>query len=1298
MSNWTYLLIVILLFVGYAPVSHSGTQLNPTCDADNTAWCNSNNHESQTCSKEVAYTTYDRDNGYFTTYWQCRCVNTGGVFVFGLYSCAVGYDQTAPIQKKLASSSRPQRQCGSEIDADRLSLGERIPVVGAPFDLVYSSDRTKGRASNYTATIPITKNPKNPNLSQVVLDISIGTRIITQTFSTLSNGLSYDFVWDGKDAAMNDVYMPFEIGLKYTSTYSPAATDYPHETSVVLGSYIPKPLGLGGWGLSIHHAYSPLAKTLYLGDGAARSVQVAPISGVYSIPADDASEVYNFDASGRHISTKFGLTGANKFVFSYDSQGRLASVTDAYGRVTTFDRSGGTLVSITSHYGQITTVTINAQGWLASVSNPKSETHNMTYYSADGMLYTFQKPRGQLSVFTYDSKGYLTSDANSAGNSWSISYVESGANQKSVYMTSALGRSHQYTSTIDATSEYNSSSPPAGSASNWSRTQYNLSTTENNSTSSSYFMNDPRFGSLAQFEYWGYQTLQGHYTPKYWSATKSASLSVATDPFSINTLTETYTQNSKVWNSVYNGSTKTFTLTSPVGRTSTLTVNSKQDVVQTQTASFAPIAFNYHSDGRLQNVVQGARTVGFGYNTKGQVQSITNPLMQTTSMYYDLAGRITSVTLPDNRYVSYNYDSNSNLISVTPPGRPIHSFSFNSKDLVSAYTVPYVAGGGGTAYTYNNDKQLTQIQRGGGTQTVSFTYGMYTGYLDSMSTPSGSYAFTWSSGNLTSGTSPDMVSNHLGYHGNSIATDVTRDASTYVDLGTVSNTRDADFRVSAQSVSGFSGSASSIAYSYDNDGLLSAAGAQTLTYDPTHGLLSETLLDTIRTDYTYNSYGETLSVVAKQSTTTKFSYSVTRDLLGRVATKQEVLPGPVTNNYTYTYDDAGRLTGVSKNGSPTSSYVYDSNSNLTSGTRNGAAVSATYDDQDRLTSYNGLTFTYNAAGDLASKTVTATSATTTFDYDVLGNLRSVVLPTKTISYAHDALGRRVTRKSGVTITARYLYDGRRLIAEIAPAGAVAKRYVYSSRGHVPDYAIIGGSTYRLLSDQVGSVRIVVNASTGAVAQQIDYDDFGRVTNDTSPGFQNFGFAGGMYDHETGLVRFGARDYDAEVGRWTAKDPIGFNGGDSNLYGYVLNDPINLIDPAGTNPLIAGILTGLLTIFNSTPTETPGAATSEVISGAATIGFGALGGLGGSAGAGAMCTGESFGNGIASGLTAHGAEQAAARGISNSAINSALTRSIGATAGAGRFGNTVTVFGQNGVSVVISTSGRNAGKIITVFSR
>jgi hypothetical protein len=73
------------------------------------------------------------------------------------------------------------------------------------------------------------------------------------------------------------------------------------------------------------------------------------------------------------------------------------------------------------------------------------------------------------------------------------------------------------------------------------------------------------------------------------------------------------------------------------------------------------------------------------------------------------------------------------------------------------------------------------------------------------------------------------------------------------------------------------------------------------------------------------------------------------------------------------------------------------------------------------------------------------------------------------------------------------------------------------------------SFFLLIIDQVGSVRLVVNASDGSIAQCMDYDTFGRVLNDTNPGFQPFGIAGGLYDSSTGLVRFGVRDYDAISG-------------------------------------------------------------------------------------------------------------------------------------------------------------------------
>ena len=119
--------------------------------------------------------------------------------------------------------------------------------------------------------------------------------------------------------------------------------------------------------------------------------------------------------------------------------------------------------------------------------------------------------------------------------------------------------------------------------------------------------------------------------------------------------------------------------------------------------------------------------------------------------------------------------------------------------------------------------------------------------------------------------------------------------------------------------------------------------------------------------------------------------------------------------------------------------------------------------------------------------------------------------------------------------------GWRLAAELGGSGALVSRFVYGTRANIPDLIVKDGSTYRILSDLLGSPRLVVDASSGSVAQHLEYDEFGNVVADSNPGFQPFGFVGGLYDRDTGLVRFGARDYDPETGRWTAKDQTGFQG-------------------------------------------------------------------------------------------------------------------------------------------------------------
>jgi RHS repeat-associated protein len=376
-----------------------------------------------------------------------------------------------------------------------------------------------------------------------------------------------------------------------------------------------------------------------------------------------------------------------------------------------------------------------------------------------------------------------------------------------------------------------------------------------------------------------------------------------------------------------------------------------------------------------------------------------------------------------------------------------------------------------------------------------------------------------------------------------------------------------------------------VTFGYDEANRLTDVGGMHLSRDLAEGRLSGSALGVVTDALSYSPAGDLSGYTASTNATPVLDLQYVRDGLGRIGSKTDTFADPNNqqpNNVTafdYTYDNAGRLIDVAKNGLPVSHYTYDANGNRVSGfNQQCPTIVATSDDQDRLLSYtcgpSTTTYTHTPNGELLSKTETngAVTETTTYAYDVLGNLLEVVLPDGTeIEYVVDGLNRRIGKKvDGVLVQGLLYQDQLEPIAELDGSGNVVARFVYGSKPHVPDYLIVPSpgtenrqpGTYRLISDHLGSVRLVIDTTTGAIAQRIDYDEFGNVLADTTPGFQPFGFAGGLYDTDTGLVLFGVRDYDPGTGRWTAKDPIRFGGGDTNLYGYVVGDPENWIDPDG----------------------------------------------------------------------------------------------------------------------------------------
>jgi RHS repeat-associated protein len=404
-------------------------------------------------------------------------------------------------------------------------------------------------------------------------------------------------------------------------------------------------------------------------------------------------------------------------------------------------------------------------------------------------------------------------------------------------------------------------------------------------------------------------------------------------------------------------------------------------------------------------------------------------------------------------------------------------------------------------------------------------------------------------------------------------------------------------------------------FKYDLDGLLTKAGDETLTYSPVAPVLDSSQLGKVNVIYKYDKFGALKSKTTNYLSQPVLSQTLIRDNLGRITTKTEQVGNLKPIELTYTYDLAGRLSTVSKGESLLRKYNYDKNGNRLSLQSQDGSIIGNSNLEDQLFEYGSYRFFYDTEGHLKQKFNRALSSTnptnpatpinaadsnssvaasrpiysTEFNFDGLGYLESIRLNDKKsitqISYERDLLGHRVSKSINGELIQKFIYQSDlQIAAELDNEGHILSQFIYSNNSNIPSYMIRSGRVFKLVTDQIGSLRMVIDVESGSIAQQMEYDEFGQVLTDTHPGFQPFGFAGGVYDPDTHLVQFGARDYDPETGRWISKDPILFAGGDTNLYGYIANDPINFVDPNGKGPVIGGLictaLEGLATVGNA----------------------------------------------------------------------------------------------------------------------
>lgn len=883
------------------------------------------------------------------------------------------------------------------------------------------------------------------------------------------------------------------------------------------------------------------------------------VRGEVDIPSEDCAEIYRFDSTGRHLSTTDALTGAVIYTFGYNSAGLLVSITDGDNNVTTIERdSAGSATAIVSPYGQRTTLKVNADGTLASVTDPAHETTNMGY-GQGGLLTSFAEPGQTPSAMTYDEQGRLVQDENAVGGFTKLSRTELGNGSYKVTTTDAENGTRQYiVERLPDGSERRTAIDGRGFATvTLIGTDGSQTTTLPDGTVTTVqYGPDPRFGMLAPVA-----TTQTDVTPSGLRSTttesRTATFSIPNDPTSpLATLTDTVVVDGDTFTTIYDAASHTLTSTSAEGRTTVTKVDDRGRAVEVDSPGVDPTYFTYDTHGRPSTIVQGSRTIAYGYTPIGLLGSITDPINRTTSLAYDDADRLVRQTQPDGSVISFSYDAAGNMVSLTPPGETARTFTYSDHNQLTSTTDPNaITGGDTTQYTYNLANQITEESLPGGID-ISFAY-CECGRLTEIDAPWGVYTYTYSdtTGVLSSLASPGGFQLTFGYDG-ILATSTTLTGPV---SGSVSWTYDNHFRVASESVDG----TNTVNFAYDHDGLLTQAGDLTLDRDAQTGFITGSSLGVVTDTIGYNNFGELASYQADIAQATAYQDAYTRDDLGRITRRVETIGG-VTTTTDYGYALNGRLKTVPENGTLVHTYDYDANGNRKSLQTPSGTTSGTYDEQDRLLTYGTKSYSYTPAGYLQSVTDSATGETTRYVYDGFGNLTHVDLPGgRSIDYLIDGENRRVGKMVDGVLTEGLLYSGQlQPVALLAAAGNVVERFVYATGVNVPAYMIKGGVTYRLITDNLGSVRLVVDATTGAIAQRLDYDAFGNVLLDTNPDFQPFGFAGGLYDPDTGLVRFGARDYDAETGRWTAKDPQGISARLSNVYIYSENDPMDRVDNSG----------------------------------------------------------------------------------------------------------------------------------------
>ncbi|MCC7339273.1 MAG: hypothetical protein IT422_29625, partial [Pirellulaceae bacterium] len=625
-------------------------------------------------------------------------------------------------------------------------------------------------------------------------------------------------------------------------------------------------------------------------------------------------------------------------------------------------------------------------------------------------------------------------------------------------------------------------------------------------------------------------------------------------------------------------------------------VLTRHALTKIEVAGGPSVEFAYDAQGRIASVKQGAdQAIAFAYDAFGTV-ALTMPASQTAPggtfefqfdsgarlartedqlgnalvYHYDAIGHLSEVVDAEGRATQYAYDHSGNLTDITDALGATLNFAYAGPlDRMTEFTDSL---GRTTSYGYTPEGNLAAIVYADGSKQ-SWTYDAFGNTVASTNARGQTIQYAYNAaGQITQKLFPDGTSFNYGYDssGNLIRAegaggiasyDYDSDSQRLVKISdpqghTLSFTYDlAGRRASSTDQTGYR-----LGYSYDAAGRLQqiadSNGSTQVRYDyDESGFLSrKTLGNGVYTSFRYDANGQLLSLentAPDHSLLSRFDY--TYDSQG-MRTSMRTLEGL----WSYEYDDLGQLTKWVNPQGRITTIVYDAAGNRVSVDQDGETTRYATNELNQYTDVAGVKYYYDADGNLA-RTVDH-GQIKLYAYDAENRLISVSSDTSDWSNLWDALGNRV----GVT------EDGETTHFVIDPVGFGNVVGEYSSNGQMLARNVHG---YGLISnglanpnyysfDALGSTSNLTDHSGASIAQY-SYTPFGQLlgegteTNGASLFVGEFGIVG---SGDLNFMR--ARHYDASLGRFTQRDPIGLAGGDANLFRYVGNSPTNAIDPSG----------------------------------------------------------------------------------------------------------------------------------------